>query len=147
MKNILAENMRRFGTKNLAEGWGDVLTLTTYMSEFRTILKPGQTQGVIYRTIQRMIIDMGGPGEAADLIQGAMQSFDRVKSFVKPFIADDAELDVKVLDQVIESLPFDEAIKKQLKDNIIRLAQELNVGIYEEQPEVDADTSTGPKLA
>jgi hypothetical protein len=66
---------------------------------------------------------------------------------VKPFIADDAELDVKVLDQVIESLPFDEAIKKQLKDNIIRLAQELNVGIYEEQPEVDADTSTGPKLA
>ena len=134
MKNILAENMRRFGTKNLSEGWGDVLTLAKYTSEFKTILEPGQSQYTITRTIESMIQDMGGAAEAADLMKGAMESVDRVKTFVKPFIFKGAGLDVMVLDKIVKGLPFDESTKKQLKYNIIQLARDLNVRIYDDQP-------------
>ena len=147
MKNILAENMRRFGTKNLAEGWGDVLTLTTYTPEFKTILTKGQSQYVITSTIDSMIEDMGGPEKAAELMQGALESVDDIKGILKQFINKGASLDVTMLNQIVVRLPFDESTKKQLKDNIMQLARDLKVGIYDDQPEIDADTSTGPKLA
>ena len=147
MKNILAENMRRFGTKNLAEGWIDVAKLTTYTPEFKTILTPGQSEPVITRTIDSMIQDMGGHAEAAELMQGALESVDKIKGILKPLIAKDAKLDVTMLNKIVDRLPFDEATKKQLKYNIMKLAQDLKVGIDDDQPEVGADTSTGPKLA
>jgi hypothetical protein len=147
MKNILAENMRRFGTKNLAEGWGDVYKLATYGSEFKTILTPGQSEPVINRTIDLMIQDMGGLAEAAELMQGALESVDRIKGILKPLIAKDAKLDVTMLNKIVDRLPFDDATKKQLKYNIMKLAQDLKVGMVDDQPKVDADTSTGPKLA
>jgi hypothetical protein len=146
MKNILAENMRRFGTKNLAEGWIDVAKLTTYTPEFKTILTRDQSIDVINSTIESMIQNMGGPAEAAELMQGALESVDKIKSILKPLIGADAELDVTMLNKIVDSLPFDEATKKQLKHNIMKLAQDLNVAI-DDQPKVEPDTSTGPRLA
>ena len=146
MKNILAENMRRFGTKNLAEGWIDVAKLTTYTPEFKTILTRDQSIDVINSTIESMIQNMGGPAEAAELMQGALESVDKIKSILKPLIGADAELDVTMLNKIVDSLPFDEATKKQLNHNIMKLAQDLNVAI-DDQPKVEPDTSTGPRLA
>jgi hypothetical protein len=146
MKNILAENMRRFGTKNLAEGWIDVAKLTTYTPEFKTILTRGQSIDVINSTIESMIQNMGGPAEAAELMQGALESVDKIKSILKPLIGSGATLDVTMLNKIVDRLPFDEATKKQLNHNIMKLAQDLNVAI-DDQPKVEPDTSTGPRLA
>jgi len=146
MKNILAENMRRFGTKNLAEGWGDVLKLTTYTPEFKTILTRDQSAAVINSTIDSMIQDMGGPAEAAELMQGALESVDKIKGILKPLIGSGAKLDVTMLNKIVDRLPFDEATKKQLNHNIMKMAQDLNVAI-DDQPKVEPDTSTGPRLA
>ena len=146
MKNILAENMRRFGTKNLAEGWIDVAKLTTYTPEFKTILTRDQSIDVINSTIESMIQNMGGPAEAAELMQGALESVDKIKSILKPLIGSGATLDVTMLNKIVDRLPFDEATKKQLKHNIMKLAQDLNVAI-DDQPKVEPDTSTGPRLA
>jgi hypothetical protein len=146
MKNILAENMRRFGTKNLAEGWIDVAKLTTYTPEFKTILTQDQSIDVINSTIESMIQDMGGPAEAAELMQGALESVDKIKSILKPLIGSGATLDVTMLNKIVDRLPFDEATKKQLNHNIMKLAQDLNVAI-DDQPKVEPDTSTGPRLA
>jgi hypothetical protein len=147
MKNILQENMRRFGTKNLAEGYFDVAKLITYRDEFKTILTRDQSEAVINSTIESMIQDMGGSMEAAELMQGALESVDRIKGILKPLIAKDARLDVTMLNKIVDSLPFDEATKKQLNHNIMKLAQDLNVAIDDDQPKVGADTSTGPRLA
>jgi len=146
MKNILAENMRRFGTKNLSEGWIDVAKLTTYTPEFKTILTQDQSIDVINSTIESMIQDMGGPAEAAELMQGALESVDKIKSILKPLIGSGATLDVTMLNKIVDRLPFDEATKKQLNHNIMKLAQDLNVAI-DDQPKVEPDTSTGPRLA
>lgn len=146
MKNILAENMRRFGTKNLAEDWRDVLKLTTYTPEFKTILTPDQSEAVINSTIESMIQDMGGAMEAAELMQGALESVDSIKRILKPLIGSGATLDVTMLNKIVDSLPFDEATKKQLNHNIMNMAHDLNVAI-DDQPKVGADTSTGPRLA
>ena len=146
MKNILAENMRRFGTKNLAEGWIDVAKLTTYTPEFKTILTRDQSIDVINSTIESMIQNMGGPAEAAELMQGALESVDKIKSILKPLIGSGATLDVTMLNKIVDRLPFDEATKKQLNHNIMKLAQDLNVAI-DDQPKVEPDTSTGPRLA
>lgn len=143
MKNILAENMRRFGTKNLAEGWVDVAKLATYTPEFKTILTPDQSEPVINSTINSMIQDMGGPAAAAELMRGALESVDRIKSFLKPLISSGATLNVTMLNKIVDRLPFDEATKKQLRDNIMQLAQDLNVAMRDN----GADTSTGPRLA
>ena len=146
MKNILAENMRRFGTKNLAEGYWDVAKLAMYRSEFKTILTRDQSIDVINSTIESMIQDMGGPEEAAELMYGALESVDKIKSILKPLIGSSATLDVTMLNKIVDRLPFDEATKKQLKHNIMKLAQDLNVAI-DDQPKVEPDTSTGPRLA
>ena len=143
MKNILAENMRRFGTKNLAEGFMDIAKLATYKDEFKTILTRDQSIDVINSTIESMIRDMGGPATAAELMQGALESVDKIKSILKPLIGSDATLDVTMLNKIVDRLPFDESTKKQLKDNIMQLAQDLNVAM----PDSGADTSTGPTLA
>ena len=129
MKNILAENMRRFGTKNLAEGWIDVAKLTTYTPEFKTILTRGQSIDVINSTIESMIQNMGGPAEAAELMQGALESVDKIKSILKPLIGSGATLDVTMLNKIVDRLPFDEATKKQLNHNIMKLAQDLDIPI------------------
>jgi hypothetical protein len=143
MKNILAENMRRFGTKNLAEGFMDIAKLATYKDEFKTILTRDQSIDVINSTIESMIREMGGAAEAAELMQGALESVDKIKSILKPLIGSGAKLDVTMLNNIVDRLPFDEATKKQLKDNIMQLAQDLKVGM----PDSGADTSTGPTLA
>jgi len=142
MKNILAENMRRFGTKNLAEGLLDVGKLAMYKDDFEIILTPRQSEDVINSTINSMIQDMGGPAEAAELMQGALESIDRIKGLLKPLIAKDATLDVTMLNKIVDSLPFDEATKKQLQSNIMNLAQDLNVAMRGS----GADTSTASKL-
>ena len=51
-----------------------------------------------------------------------------------------------MLNKIVDRLPFDEATKKQLNHNIMKLAQDLNVAI-DDQPKVEPDTSTGPRLA
>jgi len=127
MKNILAENMRRFGTKNLAEGWIDVAKLTTYMPEFKIILTRDQSIDVINSTIESMIQNMGGPAEAAELMQGALESVDKIKSILKPLIGSGATLDVTMLNKIVDRLPFDEATKKQIRDNIMQIAQDLGI--------------------
>jgi len=141
-KNILAENMRRFGTKNMTEGFWDIAKLTTYTPEFKIILKPGQSEPVITRTIDQMINDMGGPEDAAELMRGALESVDNIKSILKPMIGSGATLDVNMLNKIVERLPFDETTKQQLQRNIMKLAQDLNVSAR------GGNTSTkGPKLA
>ena len=147
MKNILQENMRRFGTKNLAEGFIDVAKLATYRDEFQTILTRDQSIDIINSTIESMIQDMGGPAEAAELMQGALESVDRIKGLLKPLIAKGRALDVTMLNKIVDSLPFDEVTKKQLNRNIMNLAQDLNVAIDDDQPKVEPDTSTEPRLA
>lgn len=128
MKNILAENMRRFGTKNLAEGWIDVAKLATYTPEFKTILTPDQSESVINSTINSMIQDMGGSAAAAELMRGALESIDRIKSILKPLISSGATLNVTMLNSIIEKLPFSPQEKKLLANNISKLAQDLGVG-------------------
>jgi hypothetical protein len=130
----------------LAEGWIDVAKLTTYTPEFKTILTQDQSIDVINSTIESMIQDMGGPAEAAELMQGALESVDKIKSILKPLIGSGATLDVTMLNKIVDRLPFDEATKKQLNHNIMKLAQDLNVAI-DDQPKVEPDTSTGPRLA
>ena len=147
IKNILLENMRRFGTKNLAEGWIDVMKLGQHTQEFKTILTLGQSEDVINSTINQMINDMGGPADAAELMQGALESADSIKSILKPLIGSGATLDVTMLNKIVDRLPFDEATKQQLQRSIMKLAQDLNVAIDDDQPKVGADTSTGPRLA
>jgi hypothetical protein len=93
-----------------------------------------------------MIQNMGGPAEAAELMQGALESVDKIKSILKPLIGSGATLDVTMLNKIVDRLPFDEATKKQLNHNIMKLAQDLNVAI-DDQPKVKPDTSTGPRLA
>ena len=137
MKNILQENMHRFGTKNLAEGWIDVAKLTTYTPEFKIILTRGQSEPVINSTIDSMIQDMGGPAEAAELMQGALESVDRIKGLLKPIIdkvskdedGTAAPLNVSTLTRVVDRLPFDEATKEQLNRNVIKLARDLDLRI------------------
>tara|TARA_R110000868_G_scaffold2054_2_gene16029 strand:- start:224 stop:652 length:429 start_codon:yes stop_codon:yes gene_type:complete len=141
IKNILMENMRRFGTKNLAEGWGDVAKLIKHTQEFKTIFTLGQSEDVINSTIDQMINDWGGPADAAELIQGALESVDGIKKILKPLIAQDSTLDVEMLNKIVDRLPFDEATKQQLQRSIMKLAQDLNVSTP------DGNTSTGPRLA
>ena len=137
MKNILQENMRRFGTKNLAEGFMDIARLATYKDEFETILTRDQSEDVINSTIESMIQNMGGPAEAAELMQGALQSVDRIKGLLKPIIdkvskdedGTAAPLNVSTLTRVVDRLPFDEETKEQLNRNVIKLAQDLDLRI------------------
>ncbi len=142
MKNILQENMRRIRTKNLSEGFMDIARLATYRDEFKTILTQNQSIDVINSTIESMIQDMGGPEEAAELMYGALESVDKIKSILKPLIGSSATLDVTMLNKIVDRLPFDEATKKQLNHNIMKLAQDLNVAMRGGGP----DTSTGSKL-
>ena len=127
MKNILQENMRRFGTKNLTEGLWDVAKLAMYKDEFETILTPGQSEDVIARTIDSMIDEMGGPKAAAELVQGALESISQIKSILKPMISRNASLDVTKLNDIVDRLPFSETVNQQLKLNIMKIARDLNV--------------------
>lgn len=120
--------MRRFGTKNLAEGWDDVYKLGTYRDEFEIILTPDQPVTVINSTIDSMIEDMGGPKEAAALMYGAMESVDTIKGLLKRLIPDNAKpLNVSKLTNIVNRLPFDPATKKQLNINVMQLAQDLGL--------------------
>lgn len=127
MKNILAENMRRFGTKNLVEGFMDVAKLAMYKDEFQTILTPYQSEDVINSTIESMIQDMGGPDAAAELMRGALESVDSIKGILKGMIRSGATLNVTMLNNIIDRLPFSSQEKQLLANNISKLAQDLGI--------------------
>lgn len=130
MKNILQENMRRIGTKNLSEGFMDIAKLATYKDEFKTILAYNASEDVINSTIESMIQDMGGPAEAAELMYGALESVDSIKGLLKGMVRSGSRLDITTLNNVVDALPFNSTQKQQLKDNILKLAQDLGVKGY-----------------
>lgn len=130
MKNILQENMRRIRTKNLSEGFMDIVRLATYKDEFKTILTQDQSIDVINSTIESMIQDMGGPEEAAELMYGALESVDSIKGLLKGMVRSGSRLDITTLNNVVDALPFDSTQKQQLKNNVLKLARDLGVGGY-----------------
>lgn len=130
MKNILQENMRRIRTKNLSEGFMDIVRLATYKDEFKTILTQDQSIDVINSTIESMIQDMGGPEEAAELMYGALESVDSIKDLLKGMVRSGSRLDITTLNNVVDALPFDSTQKQQLKNNVLKLARDLGVGGY-----------------
>jgi hypothetical protein len=41
--------------------------------------------------------------------------------------ADSEKLDVALANRIVDRLPFDEATKKQIRDNIMQIAQDLGI--------------------
>jgi hypothetical protein len=131
IKNILQENMIRFRTKNMTEGLADVNKISRFADEIESLVfTPGQSDQDLDNTINNVIQGLGGPAEAAKVILGVFETINKNKGLLKavPRGAFGTEkLDVALANRIVDRLPFDDAIKKQIRDNIMQIAQDLGI--------------------
>jgi hypothetical protein len=131
IKNILQENMIRFRTKNMTEGLADVNKISQFADEIESLVfTPGQSDQDLDNTINNVIQGLGGPAEAAKVILGVFETINKNKGLLKavPRGAFGTEkLDVALANRIVDRLPFDDAIKKQIRDNIMQIAQDLGI--------------------
>jgi len=130
MKNVLQENMIRFRTKNMTESMADVNKISRFADEIESLVfTPGQSDQDIDNTINKVIQGLGGPAEAAKVILGVFESINKNKGLLKAMAgsADSEKLDVALANRIVDRLPFDEATKKQIRDNIMQIAQDLGI--------------------
>jgi hypothetical protein len=130
MKNVLQENMIRFRTKNMTESMADVNKISRFADEIESLVfTPGQSDQDIDNTINKVIQGLGGPAEAAKVILGVFETINKNKGLLKAMAgsADSEKLDVALANRIVDRLPFDEATKKQIRDNIMQIAQDLGI--------------------
>ena len=130
MKNVLQENMIRFRTKNMTESMADVNKISRFADEIESLVfTPGQSDQDIDNTINKVIQGLGGPAEAAKVILGVFESINKNKGLLKAMAgsSDSEKLDVALANRIVDRLPFDEATKKQIRDNIMQIAQDLGI--------------------
>jgi hypothetical protein len=130
MKNVLQENMIRFRTKNMTESMADVNKISRFADEIESLVfTPGQSDQDIDNTINKVIQGLGGPAEAAKVILGVFETINKNKGLLKAMAgsSDSEKLDVALANRIVDRLPFDEATKKQIRDNIMQIAQDLGI--------------------
>ena len=93
-RNILAENMRRFNTKNLNEGPTDVIWLTNNSGKIQQMLNPDTPEEEKIRIGKEIKADgekenwMGRSYTAMERLEGAMESIDSLTGMIKKFMPD-----------------------------------------------------------
>jgi len=131
MKNILQENMMRFRTKNMTEGLADVNKISQFADDIESLVfTPGRSDQDIDGTINKVIQGLGGPDEAAKVVLGVFDTINNHKGLLKAVprgAFGDEKLDVALANRIVDRLPFDEATKKQIRDNIMQIAQDLGI--------------------
>tara|TARA_R100001509_G_scaffold723_2_gene736 strand:- start:4 stop:417 length:414 start_codon:yes stop_codon:yes gene_type:complete len=95
-KNILRENMKRFNTKNLHEGAGDVMWLNDNKAKIETMLTTKDPElkvklGKEVKADGEKANFWGVKYTAEERLLGAVDSLDSIKGLVKGFIPDDAD--------------------------------------------------------
>jgi hypothetical protein len=130
MKNILQENMIRFRTKNMTESLADVSKLSRFSDEIDSLILPGQSDQAIDNIINKVIQGLGGPDEAAKVVLGSLEMLNKYRGLLKKFGPEEFsndKFDVALANRIVDRLPFDEATKKQIRDNIMQIAQDVGI--------------------
>ena len=131
MKNILQENMMRFRTKNMTESLADVNKISRFSDDIESLVfTPGQSDQAIDNIINKVIQGLGGPDEAAKVVLGSLEMLNKYRGLLKKFGPEEFsndKFDVALANRIVDRLPFDEATKKQIRDNIMQIAQDVGI--------------------
>jgi len=119
--NKLQENMLRFGTKNLNEGYLDITKLAFRKGTIQDIILEKDPNKML-QISKNLVNDLGGPEEAAETVLGALESTKSLVPIIKPFIPKDPEpVDNEIMKKLIKSLApsrYDELYPKMV--NLIK---------------------------